>query len=393
MENIMTDNKKVKVVCVGIGGYAQVYWKALFASKADNFEIVGAVDPYPEAAKYLPDIKQREIPLYSSMEDFYAASEADLAIITTPIHLHTRQILYAIEHGSNVLCEKPLSGVSADAEIIEKRAAELGKFVMIGYQWSYSPAILALKADVLSGILGAPVSLKTKILWPRKKEYFTRGSGWAGKLRAKDGTVINDSVAANACAHYIHNMLFVCGTEYFAAEAKNVKADLFRVNAIENFDNATISFELENGAKCLFVAAHSTKENRNPMFEYRFEKGIVKYDESTADIIAYMNDGTEKHYGDPFANGSDGGKSSIAIEGCLTEGFKPVCTPYTAAAHTRCIEAVQTFPVYDVNPELLCEDGTLIYVKGLYDALEKCYEEEILLRDTPFYNKLKKEVN
>ena len=382
-------SKKVKVVCIGIGGYAQVYWKSLFSSTESNFEIVGAVDPYPDTAKFISEIKERSIPIYSDMEAFYSEREADLAIITTPIHLHTRQILYAIEHGSNVLCEKPLSGVSTDAEIIEKRAAELGKFVMIGYQWSYAPAILSLKADVLSGKLGAPVSLKTKIFWPRKKEYFTRGSGWAGKLKAPDGTVINDSVAANACAHYIHNMLFVCGEESLADEARNVKADLFRVNTIENFDNATISFELKNGAKCLFVAAHSTKTNVNPMFEYRFELGTVKYDENTGDIIAYMNDGEEKHYGDPFAGPTDGGKSKIAIDGCLTEGFKPVCTPYTAAAHTRCIEKIQEYPIYDVNKALLREEGTLIYVDGLREALEYCYENEKLLCDTEFYNKLK----
>ena len=384
----MNNTNKVKVVCVGIGGYAQVYWRALFESKADNFEIVGAVDPYPEAAKFLPEIKAREIPIYSSMEDFYNENKADLAIITTPIHLHTRQILFALENGSNVLCEKPLSGVSTDAEIIEKRAAELNKFVMIGYQWSYAPAILALKEDVLSGKLGAPISLKTKIFWPRKKEYFTRGSGWAGKLKASDGTVINDSVAANACAHYIHNMLFVCGERYRAAEAKDVKADLFRVNAIENFDNATISFNLDSGAKCLFIAAHSTNVNRNPMFEYTFENAVVKYDENTGDIIAYTNDGTEKHYGDPFAGAPDGDKSKVAIEGCLTEGFKPVCTPYTAAAHTRCIEAIQTFPVHDVAPELLRENGTLLYVDGLAEALEECYKNEKLLSDTEYFNKL-----
>lgn len=383
-------NKKVKVICVGIGGYATVYWKSIFASKNDNFEIVGAIDPYPEAAADLPEIKKRGIPLYSSMEDFYKENEADLAIITTPIHLHTRQILYALEHGSNVLCEKPLSGVSSDAEIIEKRAAELGKFVMIGYQWSYAPAILALKADILAGKLGAPISLKTKILWPRKKEYFTRGSGWAGKLKAKDGTVINDSVAANACAHYIHNMLFVCGKEYLAAEAKNVKADLFRVNDIENFDNATISFELEGGAKCLFIAAHSTKENSNPMFEYRFENGTVKYSESSGDITAYMNDGTKKSYGNPFAGAPDGGKSEIAINACLEKKFKPVCSPYTAAAHTRCIEKIQKQPIHSISSALVREVGTLLYVDGLTKALEECYEKELMLRDTEFYKELVK---
>ena len=50
------ENKKVRIVCIGIGGYAQVYWKSLFADKSDDFEIVGGVDPYPEAAKFYPDI-------------------------------------------------------------------------------------------------------------------------------------------------------------------------------------------------------------------------------------------------------------------------------------------------------------------------------------------------
>ena len=378
---------KIKVVLVGIGGYAAVYWKALFESKENDFEIVGAVDPYPDGSPYIEEIKKREIPLYSDMADFYKERGADLAIITTPIHLHTRQMLYAIEHGSNVLCEKPLSGVSADAEVIEKAAREAGKFVMIGYQWSYAPAILALKADVLSGKLGAPVSLKTRILWPRKKDYFTRGSGWAGKLRAKDGTVINDSVAANACAHYIHNMLFVCGEEYLAAEPLNVKADLIRVNNIENFDNATVSFDLANGAKCLFVAAHSTNINRNPMFDYEFENAIVKYDENTKDIVAYFKNGEEKHYGNPFSGGSDGGKSRVAINGCKTQGFKPVCTPYTAAAHTRCIEAIQTFPIYEIKEEFVKENEGLLYIDGLAEAMTECYDKAIMLSETESFKK------
>ena len=377
--------EKIKIVCIGIGGYANVYWKSLFADTTGDFEIVGAVDPYPDGAQYLEDIKSRNIPLYADMNDFYKENKADLAIITTPIHLHTRQILSALENGSNVLCEKPLSGVSKDAEVIEKRAEELGKFVMIGYQWSYAPAILALKADILDGKFGAPISLKTRILWPRKKDYFTRGSGWAGKLLAKDGTVINDSVAANACAHYIHNMLFVCGKDRFAAEPLNIKADLIRVNNIENFDNATISFNLDNGANCLFVAAHSTNINSNPMFEYQFELGTVKYDENTKDIVAYFNDGEEKHYGNPFAGPADGGKSRVAINGCKTEGFKPVCSPYTAAAHTRCIEEVQKNIIHSVKPEFVKEKDLLLYVEGLTEAMKECYDKEIMLRDTEFF--------
>jgi predicted dehydrogenase len=288
-----------------------------------------------------------------------------------------------------VLCEKPLSGVSADAELIEKRAKELGKWVMIGYQWSYSAAILALKEDVLNGTLGKPVFLKTITLWPRKKEYFARGTGWAGKLKASDGTVINDSVAANATAHYLHNILFVCGERYLAAEAKNIKADLIRVNNIENFDNTTISFELEGGAKCLFIAAHSTAVNRNPVFEYRFENATVTYNENDKKIIAKFNDGSVKDYGSPESAGSVD-KAYQAIAGCLDKNFKPVCSPYTAAAHTRVIEEIQKNKISTVKPEYIKENGTLVYIDGLDSLLQRCYNEEIMLRDTADFSNMVK---
>ena len=375
-------NNKVKILSVGIGGYADVYLRDLLFKENANFEIVGAVDVYPERAKFYNEIVERKIPIYTDMDDFFKDGKvADLAIIATPIHFHTRQILKALENGANVLCEKPLSGVSADAEIIEAKAKELGKWVMIGYQWSYSAAILALKEDVLNGTLGKPVFLKTITLWPRKKEYFARGTGWAGKLKASDGTVINDSVAANATAHYLHNILFVCGERYLAAEAKNIEADLIRVNNIENFDNITMSFELDCGAKCLFIAAHSTATNHNPVFEYRFENATVTYNENDKRIVATFKDGTVKDYGSPESAGSVD-KAYQAIEGCLNKDYRPVCTAYTAAAHTRAIEQIQTNAIKTVKPEYVKENGTLVYIEGFDSLLQRCYREEKMLRDT-----------
>ena len=379
-------DRKIKMLCVGIGGYAHIYMKSFFERKDPDFEIVGAVDPYASSAPDYAALCERGVRFYSDMEEFYKENYADLALITTPIHFHTRHILTALDHGSNVLCEKPLSGVSADAELIENRAREVGKFVMIGYQWSYSSAIQALKADVLNGVLGKPVFLKTFILWPRKEEYFSRGSGWAGKLTANDGTVINDSVAANACAHYIHNMLFVCGEEYLAAEALNVRADLIRVNNIENFDNATIRFSLSSGGECLFIAAHSADVNINPIFEYRFENATVTYKEGGS-IVARFKDGTEKDYGSPNGAGS-ADKAYQAIAGCRDKDFKPVCTPYTAAAHTRCIESVQKEKIYNVKKEYVRKKETLVYIDGFTDLLKRCYAEEIMLRETEEFERM-----
>lgn len=111
---------KVKILCVGIGGYANVYLESLLKNENPTYEIVGLVDVYPDGCHYLKELEC--IPLYSDIEDFYKENDADLCIITTPIYLHTRQILCALKNGSDVMCEKPLSGVSTDEKLIEEQA-------------------------------------------------------------------------------------------------------------------------------------------------------------------------------------------------------------------------------------------------------------------------------
>ena len=183
-------------------------------------------------------------------------------------------------------------------------------------------------------------------------------------------------------------MLFVCGEDRLSAEPINVEADLIRVNDIENFDNAAIRFSLKGGGKCLFIAGHSTDITVNPIFEYRFENATVSYREGET-IVAKFKDGSQKDYGKP-GNASNADKAYQAMAGCRKEGFKPTCTPYTAAAHTKCIEAVQTHKIYDANPELIRKKETLLYIEGLSDALKQCYNEEKMLSEMPIFERMVK---
>ena len=368
--------KTVRILCVGIGGYANVGIGALLEHYGEGYEIAGLVDPFPDGCRYLDALKAKGIPLYGSMEDFYREKSADLAILTTPIHLHTRGILLALSHGTNVLCEKPLSGDPDDAALINAAAEKAGRFVMIGYQWSYSRAINALKEDVLAGLYGAPVLLKTMVLWPRDFAYFTRGTGWAGRLYAKDGTPMFDSIANNAAAHYLHNMLYVTGKTGCATRVTSLSADLLRVNDIENFDTAVIRFELEGGGTGLFVASHNTEKNSEPCFLYRFEKGTVTYSEEQGKIIGKGEFG-ERDYGDPFADVTV--KFFEAIEACRTEGYLPKCGVDTALSHALAIRAVQGCEVREVARSAVIDDGTWRYVPALDTLLPLCYEEETML--------------
>ncbi|HHY23751.1 MAG TPA: Gfo/Idh/MocA family oxidoreductase, partial [Clostridiaceae bacterium] len=108
--------KKVSIVLVGAGGYGNIYISELLNNiDKDKFTIVGVVDPNPQGCKYLKELKELKIPFFEDIEEFYAYNNADLAVISTPIQYHATQSCYAMMHGSNVLCEKPVSATIQDA--------------------------------------------------------------------------------------------------------------------------------------------------------------------------------------------------------------------------------------------------------------------------------------
>ena len=383
--------EKVKILSVGIGGFANIYLEHLLGQEEKNFEIVGMIDPFPQGAKFYGQLQEMGVPMYESMEAFYAVDSADLAVITTPIHLHTPQILCALNHGSNVMCEKPMSGVSADEALIREAIERTGKFVIIGFQWSYSQAILDLKQDVMDGVYGKATMLKSLVFWPRPKEYFTRGSGWGGRITINGDTIINDSVVSNATAHYLHNMLYVTGPAHGKSnEVAALECDLIRTNAIENFDTATLRLTLADGTPGIYVVSHSTDEHINPTFEYRFEKGVVTYSEADGQIIGKFNDGTVKYYGDPFFNINR--KIDEAIRNAKGSGYEPPCGVIAAAAQVRCVETIQKNTIHPVKPEKIHEKQVdtnhYLYVEGLDELLKKCYQEEKIMSDYPEFKEM-----
>jgi len=381
--------KKVRIVLVGIGGYGAVYVNQILCPDIiSKVELVGIVDPFPDSCKRLSELTAICGEAYASLRDFYQENSADLAVISTPIQFHTENIITALQNGSDVLCEKPLCGDAGDIEKLLAAEKESGHHVHIGYQWSHSEAIQRLKKDIMNGLYGEPLSLKTLILWPRDRNYFKRGTGWAGKIRSVEGELIYDSVANNAAAHYLHNMFYVTGSEpKESRQVSTVAAELYRVNDIENFDTAVIRCVLENGGEASFIASHAVEKAQNPMFDYQFTRGRVTYTQdpvpegihdadaySVGQIIGVTEAGEVRNYGDPF----EGGGRKLYIACSLAAGEKDaamVCGIKAAAVHTRVINQIgEKFVIHSFPTEIVREREGLLYVEGLFEKLIAVYD-------------------
>ena len=378
-------NRSVSVALVGIGGYGESYVKALLDSPADdNFRVVGMVDPMAQRCRRLDEIVgRRHIKVHPDLESLYDASpQIDLVMMATPIHLHAPHTCLALSRGSSVLCEKPAGATVEDAtRMLEAESRSVGGFAAIGYQWSFSRAIQALKRDVLTGEFGAPGRLKTIACFPRSVQYFQRND-WAGRVRTDDGTPVFDSPVNNATAHYLHNMLYLLGpTRETSATPLSVQAELYRANEIENYDTAAVRVIVEGGAELLFYTTHAVPIAMGPVLCYEFERAKIYYEAETAGgFVARFNDGTVRRYGDP--NVDRPVKIWQAIDAVRT-GAPLACRVKAAVPHALCVAAAQrSTPVQTFPADLITTQGLsgqpMKCVTGLASALVQCYDQGIL---------------
>ena len=379
------ENMSVKVVTIGTRGFATLYTRTLLDNLNDGkYEFVGVVDRNIDECVYADEFKANNIPIYKSIENFFKKNTADLVVISTPPQFHEEQSVYCVEHGANVLCEKPIAPDFERATNMIEAQKRTGKFIAIGYQHSYTTAILNLKKDIADGVFGNPVLLKTIVLWPREWSYYNRGSRWAGKIKDENGKLILDSVLSNAAAHFLHNMLYVLGEEHGkAALPKTVEAELLRANDIENFDTSIVRIKTQNDAELFMVSGHPVDDVINPVFEFKFEKAVITYRANEESIIAKFNDGTVKNYGEPLDDTVKVKHLWDCID-AVKSGTKLPCDVTTATSHNIVINSLyENVEIKDFPKDIVIQDieKERTYVEGLFSILKKSYEEEKFLSE------------
>ncbi|MBN2206808.1 MAG: Gfo/Idh/MocA family oxidoreductase [Candidatus Aminicenantes bacterium] len=375
-------DQPVTIVLSGIGGMGGVYVAELL-DRADEgtFRIVGAADPEPRRCPRLADLEALGIPVVPALEDFYAGGRAELAVLSSPIPFHAPQTTLALSYGSRVLCEKPLAATVREAEAMREARDRFGGWVAVGYQWSFSEAIQGLKTDILAGAFGRPKRLSCLYLWPRDDAYYGRSS-WAGRIKDAAGRWILDSPANNALAHDLHNMLYVLGPATAqSARPVEVRAELYRANAIENYDTAAVRIRTDAGVEILFLASHAGRRDPGPVLSYEFERATVMASGRGADIKAFFPDGRVRSYGSPDEQPMKKLWDAIAS---VRNGAAPVCGIEAASAQTLVINGMQ-----DSAPEIVdfpdalrrreeTPTGGRIWVEGLDEVFERCYAEGAL---------------
>ena len=154
--------KKIRVGIIGTGWIAEAHLKAY--QQCPDVEIVGMADLVPGKAEAFCDqfgVDKKGINFYPSHKELIDNEPLDCVSVCTYNATHAECTIYALEHGVNVLLEKPMCVTLEEAVAICKAEKESGKILSIGFQPRFDPNMQMIKKIVESGELGEIYYIQT----------------------------------------------------------------------------------------------------------------------------------------------------------------------------------------------------------------------------------------
>ena len=189
----------VKIGIVGAGKICQGPHMGAY-DKIDNAEIVAVCDINP---KRLEDAKKRypKAALYEDYREMIEKEALDAVDICTPNKYHSVIAVFALNHGINVLCEKP-DAVSTEEALKMKAAAEAsGKTLMVIRNNRYRPSTDFLKKYIAEGKMGEIYAGRCG--WIRRRGIPGWGGWFTNKEESGGGPLIDLGVHIIDLAMYL----------------------------------------------------------------------------------------------------------------------------------------------------------------------------------------------
>lgn len=159
-EKEIDTSKKIKVGIIGTGWIAEAHVANYL--RCPDVEIVAAADLVPgKAEKFCKANGIDGIRLYPDHKSMIDAEELDAVSVCTYNRTHAECTIYALEHGVNILLEKPMCVTLDEAVEICRAEKKSGKILSIGFQPRFDENMKMVKKIVESGELGDVYYIQT----------------------------------------------------------------------------------------------------------------------------------------------------------------------------------------------------------------------------------------
>ena len=197
----------MRYALIGCGRIATNHMKAALNNQ---LEIVAVCDILPSKMEELlskHDLeKDANIKRYTDYKEMIQEVNPELVSIATESGIHAEIALHCIDHGVNVIIEKPMAMSMEDADEIIRRSKEKGVKVSACHQNRFNIAIQELRKAVESGRFGKLSHGTIHVRWNRGPQYYEQAS-WRGTWEQDGGALMNQ------CIHGIDLLRWMMGDE------------------------------------------------------------------------------------------------------------------------------------------------------------------------------------
>lgn len=268
---------KLKIAIIGCGNISCMHLDA--ASELPQSELVAVCDIKKDRADKAS--KQYNAKVYYDYKQMIADESLDAVHICLPHYIHTEVAQYALEHGVNVISEKPMSINYDDALQTVKLAEEKNLKYGVIFQCRYNTPSKFVKENITNGKLGAVKCGRVVLTWYRSDDYYD-GSDWKGTWDKEGGGVVIDQA--------IHSIDLA--NWFIDSTPVEVQSTLHNRNhkimVVE--DSAEGLIKYKNGAILSFYAMNNYFVDEPIEIRLVCENGTARlsYDDATI----YYNDGT-----------------------------------------------------------------------------------------------------
>lgn len=239
----------MKFLIVGNGFIAAKHKEAI---KEINGEIVGTIDKDQGENKWQEEILK---------------TGADCVVVLTPNDLHFPISKFALENNKIVLCEKPMTINSRDAEKLIKYKDIFGVL-----QLRYHPLVLKIKEEIKNI---TDNKIKIDICFKRDDYY---AKSWKGDKKRSGGFLFNVGI------HYFDLLIYLFG------EPKEIKVEKIEEKIIDGLTIAEAKGTLRgDNYYCEWAMHINKKENGNIVSKREFIINGKEYNFSSKDNLAEEN--------------------------------------------------------------------------------------------------------
>lgn len=177
--------KKLNVAILGQGRSGwKIHGKAML-NASDLFETVAIVEPIKERRDKVAKRYGKEIDTYTDYTELFGRNDIDLVINATPSYLHVDTTRDLMEHGFNVLCDKPLARHESEVQLLIDTAKANGVGFYIFQQSRFAAFFTKINEIIDSGVLGRIIQISISY------SGFTRRWDWQTVQAFNGGSLLN----------------------------------------------------------------------------------------------------------------------------------------------------------------------------------------------------------